>query len=155
MKGSVGFCVRAGAVLGRVGAVGSAAGAGSRTGSSEAVEHRLGAGRCVLPLLPCSKTAALRTLERPNHLHHCHQQLCFPVTGRNTAVPLPIIGGKRFINHRDLISLSVKTFLPPTLLAFKFGLRRHAEATEKHEEIQQRNTLKSHWNKTVSDGAAA
>lgn len=52
VKGSVGFCVRAGAALGRVGAVGSAAGAGSRTGSSEAVEHWLGAGRCVLPLLP-------------------------------------------------------------------------------------------------------
>lgn len=86
--------------------------------------------------------------------HHCHQQLCFPVTGRNTAVPLPIINRKRFIKHRDLISLTVKMFLPPTPLAFKFGLWCHAEAIEKPEDIRHRNTLKSPWNKTASDGAA-
>lgn len=47
--------------------MGSAAGAGSRLGASEDVEHQLGSGHCGLPLLPCSKTAALRALERPNH----------------------------------------------------------------------------------------
>lgn len=151
-------CVRAGAVLGRVGADCSC---GERCwGWEQAGSQRRCGAPAGLRALWASPAALLQDSSAPGPgktkpLHHCHRQLCFLVTGRNTAVALPIIDGKRVIKRWDLISPSVKMFLPPTLLAFDSGLWCHADATEKHEDIWHRNTLKSHRNKTASDGAAA